>query len=91
MNCDSFAKYVQMLLPYITLTNSKVLHPEDGTICSSEMSILTRSTQHRRVPEDGILHCYRGGNLKSYLVVQCSTFRYRLNTLFGMAEPSSGG
>jgi hypothetical protein len=32
---------------------------------SSEMSVHTRSTR-RHIPEDGILHCHRRKNLKSY-------------------------
>jgi hypothetical protein len=33
-------------------------------ICSSEMSDLTRATWHN-IPEDGILHGHRNGNLNS--------------------------
>jgi hypothetical protein len=37
-------------------------------ICSSETSNLTRATQ-RNIPEDGILHSHRRGNLKSYIAL----------------------
>jgi hypothetical protein len=36
-------------------------------IHSSESSVHTRSTR-RHIPEDGILHSHRCGNLKSYIV-----------------------
>jgi hypothetical protein len=36
-------------------------------ICSSETSVHTRSAR-RHIPEDGILHSHRRGNLKSYIV-----------------------
>jgi hypothetical protein len=40
-------------------------------ICSSEMSVLTRTTQLHHIPEDSIFHCYCRENVKSYIVVLC--------------------
>jgi hypothetical protein len=36
-------------------------------ICSSETSVLTRTTRHN-IPEDGNLHSHRRENLKSYKI-----------------------
>jgi hypothetical protein len=37
--------------------DSEHFHPEDGAICSSETSILTRAIQGH-IPEDSILHLF---------------------------------
>jgi hypothetical protein len=56
-------------------------HPDDKAICSSEMSVLTKTTR-LYIPEDGNLHNYRRENLKSYKLLCFSydflniTFRY---------------
>jgi hypothetical protein len=44
-------------------------------ICSSEIPVLTRATR-RHIPDDGILHSHRSGNLKSYILY--NEFRYSI-------------
>jgi hypothetical protein len=43
-------------------------------LCSSETSVLTRSTV-RNIPDDGILHSHRRENLKSYIAFLTDEFR----------------
>jgi hypothetical protein len=43
-------------------------HLDDGGDSSPETSILTRGTR-RNIPEDGIFHSHRRGNLKSYIAL----------------------
>jgi hypothetical protein len=40
---------------------------EEGiTICPSETSVLTRTSQRHHIPEESIIHCYRCTNTKSF-------------------------
>jgi hypothetical protein len=49
-------------------------------LCSSETSVLTRATR-RNNPDDTIFHSHRRENLKSYMVLWCSTDGIRFKLL----------
>jgi hypothetical protein len=48
------------------------------SIHSSETSVLTRSTR-RNIPEDGIIHCHRRENLRSYITLTDWALQRRRN------------
>jgi hypothetical protein len=48
------------------LQGSKIREPETSVSRQQQTSVHTRSTR-RHIPEDGILHTHRRGNLKSYM------------------------
>jgi hypothetical protein len=43
-------------------------HPDDGSVTSTETSVLTGATW-RNIPDDDILHSHRRENLKSYVAL----------------------